>query len=110
MILSDCNNIAVFRPDPLSVRRLMSISDQFELASGAKVNRGKSEAKFFGNWAVRSYILFTVITDYLKVLGLWLGGPGACTKSWEERIAKVKQKLVFWEHCSLPMVGKNLVI
>eukprot|EP00061_Rhincodon_typus_P015510 g43222.t1 len=30
--------------------------NQFELASGAKVNRGKSEAMFFGNWAVMDHV------------------------------------------------------
>eukprot|EP00061_Rhincodon_typus_P017556 g46294.t1 len=48
--------------------------------------------------------------DYLKVLGIWFRGGGAWAKSWEERIAKVKQKLVFWEHRSLTIVGKNLDI
>eukprot|EP00061_Rhincodon_typus_P015614 g43388.t1 len=43
----------------------MSICDQFELASGAKVNRGKSEAMFFGNWANQSFIPSTVRTEKL---------------------------------------------
>eukprot|EP00061_Rhincodon_typus_P013568 g40014.t1 len=59
---------------------------------------------FFGNWTDHSFIPFTVRTDYLKVLGIWFGGVRVCTKSWEERIAKVKQKLVHWEHCSLSIV------
>eukprot|EP00061_Rhincodon_typus_P004866 g23620.t1 len=29
-------------------------------------------------------------TDYLKVLGIWFGGAGVCTNSWEECITKVK--------------------
>eukprot|EP00061_Rhincodon_typus_P011692 g36908.t1 len=33
-----------------------------------------------------------------------------CAKSWEKYIAKVKQKLGFWEHCSLSIADKNLVI
>eukprot|EP00061_Rhincodon_typus_P015763 g43625.t1 len=36
----------------------------------AKVNRGKSEAMFFENRADRSFIPFTVRTDYLKMLGI----------------------------------------
>eukprot|EP00061_Rhincodon_typus_P005131 g24273.t1 len=82
------DDVAVFCSDPLSVHSLMSISDQFELASGAKVNQGQREAMFFGNWAVRSFIPFTVRTDYLKVLGIRFGGAGACTKSCEDCIAK----------------------
>ncbi|XP_067913684.1 uncharacterized protein [Heterodontus francisci] len=104
------DDVAVFCSDPLSVRRLMSICGQFELASGAKVNHGKSEAMFFGNWADRSFVPFTVRSDYLKVLGIWFGRAGACTKTWEERVAKVRQKLGMWGQRSLYIVSKNLVI
>eukprot|EP00061_Rhincodon_typus_P004043 g21618.t1 len=82
------DNIAIFCSDPLSVSRLMSICDQFERASDTKVNRGKTEAMFFGNWANRSLIAFTIRTDYLKVLDIWFGGAGACTKTWEERVTE----------------------
>eukprot|EP00061_Rhincodon_typus_P002057 g16499.t1 len=73
------DDVAVSYSDPQSVSTLLSICEQFELASGAKVNRGESEAMFFGNWAARSFIPFTVRTDYLKVLGIWFRGAGACT-------------------------------
>eukprot|EP00061_Rhincodon_typus_P006461 g27125.t1 len=96
------DDVTVFCSNPLSVHRLISICNQFELASGAKVNRGKSKAMFFNP--------FTVKTDYLKVLGIWFGGARACAKTCEECIAKVRQKLGFWEHCSLSIVGENLVI
>ncbi|XP_078412405.1 uncharacterized protein LOC144689141 [Cetorhinus maximus] len=104
------DDVAVFCSDPLSVRRLMHICDQFELASGAKVNRGKSEAMFFGNWADRSFVPFTVRADGLKVLGIWFGGTGACVRNWKERVAMVKRKLGMWERRSLSIAGKNLVI
>eukprot|EP00061_Rhincodon_typus_P014718 g41942.t1 len=50
-------------------------------------------------------ILHMYRTDYRKVLGIWYRGARVCTKSWEEHIAKVKQKLVLWEHCSLSIVA-----
>eukprot|EP00061_Rhincodon_typus_P016892 g45343.t1 len=46
----------------------MSICNQFELASGAKINQGKNEAMFFGNQLDRSFIPFTVARNYL---GIW---------------------------------------
>ncbi|XP_060677445.1 uncharacterized protein LOC132807140 [Hemiscyllium ocellatum] len=104
------DDVAVFCSDPLSVHRLLCICDQFERASGAKVNRGKSEAMLFGNWTDQSYIPFTVRTGHLKVLGIWFGGAGACAKTWEERIRKMRQKLGRWEQRSLSIAGKNLVI
>eukprot|EP00061_Rhincodon_typus_P011318 g36244.t1 len=99
------DDVTVFCSYWWSVSRLLSICDQFELASGAKVNKGKSEAMFFGNWADRSFIPFTVRTDYLKVLGVWFGGAGACTKTWEECVLKLRQKLGRWEHQSLCIAG-----
>eukprot|EP00061_Rhincodon_typus_P012539 g38337.t1 len=37
-------------------------------------------------------------------------GLGHVQKSWEEYLAKLRQKLGFWEHCSLSLAGKNLGI
>ncbi|XP_048392419.1 uncharacterized protein LOC125455003 isoform X2 [Stegostoma tigrinum] len=88
------DDVAIFCSDLLSVCSLMRICDQFELTSGSKVNRGKSKAMFFTDWADRFFILFTVKTEFLKELGTWFRGTGACAKSWKEHIAKVKQKLV----------------
>eukprot|EP00061_Rhincodon_typus_P014738 g41984.t1 len=68
----------------------MSICDQLELASGAKVSRGKSKVMFFGKWADQPFIPFTIGTDYLKVLGIWFGGAEAIAKTREERITKVR--------------------
>eukprot|EP00061_Rhincodon_typus_P002280 g17071.t1 len=104
------DKVVVFCTDRSSVSRLLDICGQLKLVSGAKVNRGKSEAMFFGNWDDCSFIPFTIRTDYLKVLGVWFGGAGACTKTWEERIAKLRQRLGWWVHLSLSIPGKNLVI
>eukprot|EP00061_Rhincodon_typus_P012819 g38793.t1 len=49
-------------------------------------------------------------TGYLKVLGIWFEGARVCTKTWEECIANVRQKLSIWEHYSLSIEGENLVI
>eukprot|EP00061_Rhincodon_typus_P018052 g47052.t1 len=49
-------------------------------------------------------------THYLNVLSIWLKGAGTCVKTWEERIAKMRQKLSSWEHLSQSITGKNLVI
>eukprot|EP00061_Rhincodon_typus_P016605 g44911.t1 len=70
------DNVAVFCSDPLSVHRVMSICDQFELASEANVNRSESEAVFLGNWADQSFLPITVRTDDPKVLGIWFRGAG----------------------------------
>ncbi|XP_072103315.1 uncharacterized protein [Mobula birostris] len=46
----------------------------------------------------------------MKVLGIWFGWAEACNKNWQERTAKVRQKLGLWGGCSLSITGKNLVI
>eukprot|EP00061_Rhincodon_typus_P014401 g41395.t1 len=73
-------DFTIFCSDPLSVCRHMGICNQFKLASGAKVNRGKSEAMFFENQADRSLIPITIRIDYLKVLAIWFGGTGRVPK------------------------------
>eukprot|EP00061_Rhincodon_typus_P006265 g26727.t1 len=73
------DDVTVFCLDLLSVCRLMSICDQFELASGAK-NRLPEGA---GNTVRRGQAVH-------KILG--------------EHIARVKQKLVIWKHHSLSFV------
>jgi len=64
------DKVTVFCLDPVSVHRLINLCDQFKPASGANVNHGKSAAMFFGNWADRSFVPFTVRSDYLKVPGI----------------------------------------
>jgi len=93
------DDVAVFCADLTSVRRLLKVCEQFERASGAKVNRGKSEAMFFGNWADRSFVPFTVREDYLKVLGIWFGA-----KIGMSTLPRPGKK------CRSNLVGKNLVI
>eukprot|EP00061_Rhincodon_typus_P017585 g46342.t1 len=94
----------------VSINGLVSICNQFELASGAEVNRGESEPMLFGNWADQFFTPFTIRTNYLKVPGLWFRGVEACAKTWEERVIKLRQKLSRWAHWSLSIAGKNLVI
>eukprot|EP00061_Rhincodon_typus_P013542 g39975.t1 len=91
----------------------MSICHWFELVLRSQGKSSKSKAMFLENWAKQSFNPFTVGTDYLKDLGIWFGegvGAGVCVKTWEERTAKVRQKLIFWEHCSFSIAGKNPVI
>eukprot|EP00061_Rhincodon_typus_P007785 g29817.t1 len=55
-------------------------------------------------------LMYKQKADYLKVLDIWIGGAGACGKTWEEHVTNVRQKLGKWEYQSLSIAGKNLVI
>eukprot|EP00061_Rhincodon_typus_P015224 g42782.t1 len=58
------DDFAVFCSDPLSVSRLMSICDQFERASGARVNRGKRSLE------KNAVVFIKVYTKQLRDTGL----------------------------------------
>lgn len=100
----------VFCFDPRSVRRLISIGNQFEFALGARVNCSKSEAMLFTNWHDRSSIPFTISSDYLKVVRIWFGEAKACNKNWLDQRANVKQALCLRKQCYLSITWKNVVI
>ncbi|XP_059833052.1 uncharacterized protein LOC132398101 isoform X1 [Hypanus sabinus] len=104
------DDVTVFCSDSRSVRRLISICEQFEQASGARVNCTKSEAMLFGNRPDRSSVPFTIRADHLKLLGIWFGGAEVCNKNWQKWTAKMEKKLGLWGGRSLSIAGKNLVI
>eukprot|EP00061_Rhincodon_typus_P012687 g38580.t1 len=80
------DGVAIICSDPLSVSRHMSICDQFELASGAKVRLPEDA----GNMVRR--------------------GWGVHKNLGKEHITKLKQKLGICEHDSLSIASKNLII
>ncbi|KAJ1166929.1 hypothetical protein NDU88_007323 [Pleurodeles waltl] len=84
---------------------------EFGKASGAKINSAKSETLLFGHWTpTRDPLPFPIKQDFLKILGVWFSGKGAAEKSWEERLAKTKQKLGLWSLRKLTIEGKSLVL
>eukprot|EP00061_Rhincodon_typus_P015130 g42642.t1 len=100
------DDITVFCSDLLSALRLVDTCDHLELASGVMVNRGKNEAMFFGNWAGRSFILFTVRTDYLKVLTCAVAVPPATIYfTWRCMMECVRRDTM---NKILDTVGKNI--
>lgn len=44
------DDVTLLATDILSIRRAMDLTDWYGLASGAKLNRSKSEALLFGPW------------------------------------------------------------
>ncbi|KAJ1123700.1 hypothetical protein NDU88_002168 [Pleurodeles waltl] len=83
----------------------------FGKASGAKINMDKSQAKLFGRWDLCNEPLpFPIEAGLVKILCIWFEGAGAAAKSWNERLAKVKQKLGFWSLRHLSIEGKALVL
>ncbi|XP_031747517.1 uncharacterized protein LOC116406770 [Xenopus tropicalis] len=105
------DDVTVFCADQQSVRSLVQTCEDFSKASGAKVNCGKSETLLFGDWNLASdNVPFSIKADFIKILGVWFGGEGAALKCWEERMAKVRQKIGLWSLRDLTIEGKTLVL
>ncbi|KAM4748998.1 LOW QUALITY PROTEIN: uncharacterized protein WCC33_006413 [Rhinophrynus dorsalis] len=105
------DDITIFCADRQLVRALVQMSKNFSKASGAKVNCGKSETMLFGRWnATSDPFPFPIKADLIKILGIWFGGEGAALKSWEERLAKVRQQIGLWSLRDLTIEGKLLVL
>ncbi|XP_044155447.1 uncharacterized protein LOC122942017 [Bufo gargarizans] len=106
------NDVTIFCADRHSVTALVQTCEEFGQASGAKVNCGKSEAMLFGDWQLASSapFPFTTKSGFIKILGVWFGKEGAALKSWEERLAKVNQRIGLWSLRHLTIEGKALVL
>ncbi|KAJ1113368.1 hypothetical protein NDU88_001614 [Pleurodeles waltl] len=103
------DDVTLFCTDGKSVQSLLEACKDFGKASGVKINVDKSQAKLFGHWDLCNEPLpFPIEAGLVKILGIWFGGPGAAAKSWKERLAKVKQKLGFWNLRHLSIEGKAL--
>ncbi|KAJ1197832.1 hypothetical protein NDU88_001678 [Pleurodeles waltl] len=105
------DDVTLFCTDGKSVQFLLEACKDFGKASGAKINVDKSQAKLFGHWDLCNEPLpFPIEAGLVKILGIWFGRPGASVKSWNERLAKVKQKLGLWSLRHLSIEGKALVL
>ncbi|KAM9311811.1 uncharacterized protein PAF06_009673 [Gastrophryne carolinensis] len=64
------DDVTVFCADQRSISALVQTCEDFDRASGAKVNCGKSEALLFRNWHLSSPVPFSVKPDFTKILGV----------------------------------------
>ncbi|KAJ1193098.1 hypothetical protein NDU88_002403 [Pleurodeles waltl] len=105
------DDVTLFCTDGKLVLSLLEACKDFGKASGAKINVDKSQAELFGCWDLCNKPLpFPIEAGLVKILGIWFGGPGAAAKIWNERLAKVKQKLGFWSLRHLSIEGKALML
>ena len=92
-----------------SVVRALGWSDCFSKASGAKLNRAKSEILYL-NWREPKLELGLKETDdRLKILGVEIGKDMEKV-NWEKRLPGIKWKLLQWEDRDLTITGKVLVV
>ncbi|RXN13427.1 reverse transcriptase [Labeo rohita] len=105
------DDVTLLATDVLSVRSALDLTDWYGRASGAKLNRNKSEAQLFGPWdrvdIGRLDIDFKE-TNF-KILGVKFDKEGGGRENWTDLLGKVRKRLVFWGLRQLTIEGKVLI-
>lgn len=84
-------------------------TDIFSKASGAKVNKDKTEIMYI-NWETEKPNLGLKETkERIKILGIEIGQKMVKT-NWEKRLPAITGKLLKWEERDLTFTGKVLVL
>ena len=93
-----------------SLHRLFSLFDQYERASGARLNVKKSHGLLFGTWSTRSHptIPLNWSTEEITVLGCKLG-PGV-QPDWGHLLTKLEDLLALWKRRQLSYHGRALIV
>ena len=95
--------------------------NDYEKATGAKVNYEKTEGLWLGRWRGRTDDPFAGlwrdgvrrikwVSGNVKHLGIYVGNEDPCTQTFAKIIPKVKRRLDFWKPLKLPILAKARVI
>ena len=103
------DDMTILSTDNRSLDKALSWSDCFSRASGAKLNRAKSEC-LYTNWRGEKRDLgLTEKKDRIKILGIEIGHD-MVKANWKARLPKIKGKILKWEERELSFTGKVLII
>lgn len=93
--------------EPLA-QRTFEVTDWFGRASASQLNRGKTQAQFYGQWGTTELtgLETDVIQTDQKILGVRFDKNGGGKANWPRITGKVKQRLVFWGLRTLTFRGK----
>ncbi|KAG1928989.1 hypothetical protein F2P79_023211 [Pimephales promelas] len=80
------DDVTLLATDVLSVRRAMDLTDWYGRASGAKLNRSKSEAQLFGPWGNvdKGGLDLDFKDNNLKILGVKFDREGGGQGNWTD--------------------------
>ena len=94
-----------------SLDKLFNFIYRYELATGAKLNRAKTEAMWLGAWKSCSLTPHGLKwVNKMKILGVWFGNTCVDPENWLPRLSKLENNLNLWKTRSLSMIGKTLII
>ncbi|CAB3997114.1 Hypothetical predicted protein [Paramuricea clavata] len=92
-------------------RATFDIYAQYERASGAKLNHGKSKGLWLGAWKDRQDTPHGINwVKELLLLGATISAGDYSTATWEAPVAKVEKRLSSWKGRQLTYQGKATVI
>lgn len=82
--------------EPLA-QRTFEVTDWFGRASASQLNRGKTQAQFYGQWGTTELtgLETDVIQTDQKILGVRFDKNGGGKANWPRITGKVKQRLFF---------------
>ena len=83
----------------------------YELASGAKVNYGKTKGLWVGCWKDRtdSPLGITWTNESVKNLGVYFGNDNNSEKTFSEIIPKINRSMNYWKQFKLSKFAKARV-
>ena len=96
--------------DVLSVEKYLDVVELFGRGTGARLNRGKSEAMWIGAWKRKKDKPFGLkwVTK-MKVLGVWFGDEVE-DENWVTKCEKLRRTLDMWSGRHLSLRGKVLIV
>ena len=104
------DDVTLLLTDFSSVQRAMKVTELYGRASGAKLNRSKSEAQLFGPWGdVPTGLDLDFKTKDIKILGVKFDKEGGGRGNWTDKLGKVRQRLGYWGLRQLTWTGKVLI-
>lgn len=106
------DDVNILCTDLLSVNRTLDLTDWFGRASGSKLNRGKTQAQFYGPWTATETtgLPLTMTQTDQKILGIKFDREGGGRTNWPDVVGKVRQRLGYWGLRGLTIEGKVLII
>ena len=106
------DDVNILCTDLLSVHRTLDLTDCYGQASGSKLNRGKTQALFYGPWTAteKTGLPLTIKQTDFKILGVKFDREGEGTENWPDMVGKVRQRLGYWGLRGLTIEGKVLII
>ena len=109
-VMAYMDDITIVATDSRSITCATKVLDDFCVATGALVNREKSEMFLSPFWSEELTASFPVRRNTIKLLGVTFQADGGRRISWEGALRHVQNKTWSWSARPLTMAGKILVL